>query len=194
MCRDRFSKILAFIGALVAGIVAALLVNGGVLTDPAPITYVLLGLAAVCIICAILLILTRRRFGECLCQYLGSVLYAGAIAAVLAGVLLSMDLAAVSLPVTVVFGATVTLAVFALLLLCLLCGCILRAHCGCDCGCGGTDGNSCGQQRRMQQTGCGFADTAAERDRAERYGQKADRDRDDSCGERCPLNRPSRFS
>ncbi len=142
MCNDTFSKVLAFIGALVLGVAIALLYNFGFITDPRTLVYVGIGLAAAMLVYMLVALFGTERSGKCICNYAGPVIYASLLALVAAAVTLAVTPAtatAVALRTTITLGVWATLLFFAIILFILFLSCIINARCGSCNTC-----NSCG--------------------------------------------------
>ena len=128
MCNETFSKILAFLGALVLGVIAAVLYYVDVITNLNTPVYLSLGLSGVLLAFGLALLFTGGHDWRCLCRYASALLY---------GTVLSIAAAAAVLAVSttllrVIFtGVWATLAAFALIVFFMLIACRMSAHCGC---------------------------------------------------------------
>ncbi len=139
MCNDTFSKILAFIGALVLGAVVAVLYFFGIIVALPVIVYIGLGVAIGLLVFLLVLLYTEERGSRCLCRYASPLLYACVLAVVAAVLVLAVGTARVVLA-TVLAGAWATLLFFAVILFLMMVSCHISARCGCgapkDCRCG----------------------------------------------------------
>lgn len=130
MCNDTFSKILAFIGALVLGALTALLHLTGVFMLVRTMAFIGLVLALGVAVYVLVLLAGEGR-ERCLCRYGSSLWYAAVLSAV-AAVLLLVVADAFGPLATVLVGVWATLAFFTLILLCMLVSCRLAQRCGCS--------------------------------------------------------------
>ncbi len=147
MCNDTFSKILAFIGALVLGVAIALLYNFSFITDPRTLVYVGIGLAAAMLVYMLVALFGTQRSSKCICNYAGPVTYASLLSLVAAAVTLAVTPAtatAVALRTTITLGVWSTLLFFAVILFIMFIDCIIKARCGCKERCSTCDScNTC---------------------------------------------------
>ena len=132
MCNDSFSKILAFIGALVLGAVVAVLYFFGILTALPVLVYIGLALAAAALVFLLLVLLLGEHGTRCICRYASALLYAAVISIAAAALLLAVLPDGNQVLVTVLTGVWATLALFALVLFLLLVSCFITARCGCN--------------------------------------------------------------
>ncbi len=131
MCNDSFSKILAFIGALVLGAVVAVLYYFGILSALPVLVYIGLALAAAALVFLLLVLLLSEHGTRCICRYASALLYASVLSLAAAALLLAVFPNGNQVLVTVLTGVWATLALFALILFLLLVACFITARCGC---------------------------------------------------------------
>lgn len=136
MCNDTFSKILAFIGALVLGVITAVLHYVRVITDVRTLLYVGLGLAALMLVYVLSLLFGNERARRCLCRYASTLLYASLLTVLVSAVLLSIIVSESLILDTILLGVWATLLFFALIVLCMLVSCFISAQCN-SCNTGG---------------------------------------------------------
>lgn len=139
MCNnDAFSKILAFIGALVLGAVVAVLFCFGILPALAVLAYVGLAAAAAIVVFVLLVLFLGKHGTRCICRYAGTLLYAAVLSLVAAAVLLAVLPTGFLVLISILAGVWATLAFFALILFLMLVSCIISSRCGC-----GSQSESC---------------------------------------------------
>lgn len=139
MCNnDAFSKILAFIGALVLGAVVAVLYLFGILPALAAAVYIGLAVSAAIVVFVLLVLFLSKHGTRCICRYAGTLLYAAVLALVAAAVLLAVLPTGFCLLIAILSGVWATLGFFALILFLMLVSCFISSRCGC-----GSQSESC---------------------------------------------------
>ncbi len=151
MSNDSFSKILAFIGALILGVVTAVLHYVRLLTDVRTLLFIGLGVAVSLLVFLLALLFGSERGWRCICRYASTLLYAAVLTLVASALLLALSTADIpTVVITILLGVWATLAFFALILFCMLVSCFISARCGCGssgenhCGGNACGSNSCG--------------------------------------------------
>ena len=150
MCNDTFSKILAFIGALVLGIIVAVLYFTGIITALPVIAYIGLGVAVGLLVFLLLVLFGGDRGWRCLCRYASPLLYASVLAAAAAALLLSVVNTGGQVLLTVLAGVWATLLFFAVILFLLLVSCFIASRCGCN----APSDHRCGENRCSNEPHC----------------------------------------
>ena len=131
MCNDSFSKILAFIGALVLGAVVALLSFFGILPALAVMVYIGLALSAAVLVFLLLVLLLGEHGIRCICRYAGAMMYAAVLSLAAAALLLAVLPVGFPVLIAVLAGVWATFAAFTLILFLMLVACFIAARCGC---------------------------------------------------------------
>ncbi|MBQ8611780.1 MAG: hypothetical protein IJ412_08770 [Oscillospiraceae bacterium] len=146
MCNDTFSKILAFIGALVLGILVAVLYFTGVIVTLPIIAYIGLGAAIGILVFLLLVLFGADRGWRCVCRYASPLLYASVLAIAAAALLLAVASSGGIILLSILAGVWATLLFFAVILFLMFVSCFIASRCGCnapaehrgnDCRCGG---------------------------------------------------------
>ncbi len=150
MCNDSFSKVLAFVGALVTGVVIALLYNQALILDARTLVYVGVAMSAAILVFITLVLFCGHHGWRCICGYASSLLYASVLSILATAVLLAVTPAAataITLRTTIALGAWGTLTALAVILFLMMLTCIINARCGCGaCSTCGGSANACSCQ------------------------------------------------
>lgn len=131
MCNDSFSKILAFIGALILGVVTAILYACGILCEIHVLICISLALAVLTMILLLVLLFHSQHGMRCICRYASALFYALVLTIVLAALALAMSTCGCWIFTIILIGAWATLGFYALILFCMLISCFISARCGC---------------------------------------------------------------